>query len=57
MKLRLYEGKEGEYSQRTCSIGNLQGALCVPTYNLTTILNEDTHSIIRDRSITHSLQI
>ena len=36
VKQRLYEGKESEHSPRTSAqLADLQGALCVPTYNLT----------------------
>ena len=35
IKQRLYEGKESEYSPRTCSIGRPAGGTLSPPYNFT----------------------
>ena len=46
IKQRFYEGKESEYSPRTCSIGRPAGGTLCPPYNLTYATLDAT--IVRD---------
>ena len=40
MKLRLYAGKESEYSPRTCSVGRPARGTLAPPYNFTCGVDE-----------------